>query len=50
MSDLGCYEDRREELSDLKFIPLVYCKGTDFAAFFAVQSVNKRRLYNTDRL
>uniref|UniRef100_UPI000D08C768 type VI secretion system contractile sheath large subunit n=1 Tax=Escherichia coli TaxID=562 RepID=UPI000D08C768 len=40
--------DRREkELSDLGFIPLVYCKGTDFAAFFAVQSVNKPRLYNT---
>ncbi|EEW0785596.1 type VI secretion system contractile sheath large subunit, partial [Escherichia coli] len=42
--------DRREkELSDLGFIPLVYCKGTDFAAFFAVQSVNKARLYNTDQ-
>ena len=42
--------DRREkELSDLGFIPLIYCKGTDFAAFFAVQSVNKPRLYNTDQ-
>lgn len=42
--------DRREkELSDLGFIPLVYCKGTDFAAFFAVQSVNKPRLYNSDQ-
>ncbi|HAW7405386.1 TPA: type VI secretion system contractile sheath large subunit, partial [Escherichia coli] len=42
--------DRREkELSELGFIPLVYCKGTDFAAFFAVQSVNKPRLYNTDQ-
>ena len=31
--------DRREkELSDLGFIPLVHCKGTDFAAFFATQS------------
>lgn len=40
--------DRREkELSDLGFIPLVYCKGTDYAAFFAVQSINKPRLYNT---
>lgn len=36
-------------MSDLGFIPLVYCKGTDFAAFFAVQSVNKARLYNTDQ-
>lgn len=41
--------DRREkELSDLGFIPLVYCKGTNYAAFFAVQSINKPRLYNTD--
>lgn len=42
--------DRREkELSDLGFIPLVYCKGTDYAAFFAVQSINKPRLYNSDQ-
>lgn len=42
--------DRREkELSDLGFIPLVHCKGTDYAAFFAVQSVNKARLYNSDQ-
>ena len=42
--------DRREkELTDLGFIPLIYCKGTYFAAFFAVQSVNKPRLYNTDQ-
>lgn len=41
--------DRREkELSDLGFIPLVHCKGTDYAAFFAVQSINKPRLYNSD--
>ncbi|RJT36249.1 type VI secretion system contractile sheath large subunit [Rahnella woolbedingensis] len=42
--------DRREkELSDLGFIPLVHCKGTDYAAFFAVQSVNRPRLYNSDQ-
>lgn len=41
--------DRREkELSELGFIPLVHCKGTDYAAFFAVQSVNKPRTYNSD--
>lgn len=41
--------DRREkELSDLGFIPLVYCKGTDYGAFFAVQSINKPRLYNSE--
>ena len=42
--------DRREkELSDLGFIPLIHCKGTDYAAFFAVQSVNKPRAYNSDQ-
>lgn len=41
--------DRREkELSDLGFIPLVHCKGTDYAAFFGVQSAQKPRQYNTD--
>lgn len=41
--------DRREkELSDLGFIPLVHCKGTDYAAFFGTQSVQKPRKYNTD--
>lgn len=41
--------DRREkELSDLGFIPLVHCKGTDYAAFFAVPSINKPRKYNSD--
>lgn len=42
--------DRREkELSELGFIPLIHCKGTDYAAFFAVQSINKARLYNSDQ-
>ena len=41
--------DRREkELADLGFIPLVYCKGTDYAAFFAVQSTNKPRKYDSE--
>ncbi|MFV8809242.1 type VI secretion system contractile sheath large subunit [Yersinia enterocolitica] len=41
--------DRREkELADLGFIPLVYCKGTDYAAFFAVQSANKPRKYTSE--
>jgi type VI secretion system protein ImpC len=41
--------DRREkELSDLGFIPLVHCKGTDYAAFFAAQSVQKAKKYDTD--
>ncbi|WP_163020892.1 type VI secretion system contractile sheath domain-containing protein, partial [Pseudomonas viridiflava] len=40
--------DRREkELSDLGFIPLVHCKGTDYAAFFGTQSTQKQKQYNT---
>ncbi len=41
--------DRREkELSDLGFIPLVHCKGTDYAAFFGAQSCQKPKKYDTD--
>ncbi|MEN3332488.1 MAG: type secretion system protein ImpC [Blastocatellia bacterium] len=41
--------DRREkEFADLGFIPLVHCKGTDYAAFFAAQSANKAKKYDTD--
>lgn len=41
--------DRREkELADNGFIPLVHCKGHDYAAFFSVQSAQKPKLYNKD--
>jgi type VI secretion system protein ImpC len=41
--------DRREkELADLGLAALVHCKGTDYAAFFSVQTCQKPRLYNTD--
>jgi len=41
--------DRREkELADLGFIPLVHCKGTNYAAFFSTQSVQKSKEYDTD--
>jgi len=41
--------DRREkELADLGFVPLVHCKGTDYAAFFSVQSCQKPKLYDLD--
>lgn len=41
--------DRREkELADLGFVPLVHCKGTDYAAFFSTQTVNKPKKYDTD--
>ncbi|MBF0225360.1 MAG: type VI secretion system contractile sheath large subunit [Desulfobacterales bacterium] len=40
--------DRREkELNDLGFITLVHCKGTDYAAFFGGQTVQKPKVYNT---
>lgn len=39
--------DRREkELADQGLIPLVHCKGTDYAAFFSVQSGNKPKKYD----
>ena len=41
--------DRREkELSDLGFISLCHCKGTDYAAFFGGQTAQKPLIYNTD--
>jgi type VI secretion system protein ImpC len=41
--------DRREkELADLGFAPLVHCKGTDYAAFFSVQSAQKPKIYDSD--
>ena len=41
--------DRREkELADQGFIPLVHCKGTDYAAFFSAQSAQKAKVYDKD--
>ena len=41
--------DRREkELADQGLIPLVHRKGTDYAAFFSVQSVNRPTLFDKD--
>ena len=41
--------DRREkELNDLGFIAIVNSKGSNFAAFFGGQTVNKPKLYNLD--
>lgn len=39
--------DRREkELSDLGFIALCHCKGTDYAAFFGAQTIQRIKTYN----
>jgi type VI secretion system protein ImpC len=41
--------DRREkELSDLGFIALVHCKGTDYAAFFGGATTQKPKVYDTN--
>ncbi|MEA3546656.1 MAG: type VI secretion system contractile sheath large subunit [Thermodesulfobacteriota bacterium] len=41
--------DRREkELADLGFVPLLHCKGTDYAAFFSVQTGNRPKVYDSD--
>jgi type VI secretion system protein ImpC len=41
--------DRREkELADQGFAPLVHCKGTDYAAFFSIQSCNKPMRYDKE--
>lgn len=41
--------DRREkELNDLGFIAVVNSKGSNFAAFFGGQTVNKPKIYNKD--
>src|SRR5664279_1965202 len=41
--------DRREkELADQGLVPLVHCKGTDYAAFFSVQTVNRPKLYDKE--
>ena len=41
--------DRREkELADQGLVPLVHCKGADYAAFFSVQTANKPKLYDKE--
>ena len=41
--------DRREfELSNLGFLPLIHCKGKDFAAFMGAQSCQKPKKYDRE--
>lgn len=47
-TEIAITERRDRELSDLGFIPLVHCKGTDYAAFFAAQSCQKAKKHDTD--
>jgi type VI secretion system protein ImpC len=47
-TELAITDRREKELSDLGFIALCHCKGTDYAAFFGGQTTNKPKLYNTN--
>ena len=47
-TELAITDRREKELADLGLIPLVHCKGTDYAAFFSTQSTQKQKEYNTD--
>jgi len=47
-SEISITDRREKELNDLGFISLVHCKGTDRAAFFGGQTVNKPRVYDLD--
>ena len=47
-TEIGITDRREKELSDLGLIPLVHCKGTDYAAFFGAQSCQKAKKYDTD--
>jgi type VI secretion system protein ImpC len=45
-TEVGITDRREKELADQGFVPLVHCKGTDYAAFFSVQTCNKPKLYD----
>jgi len=47
-TEIGITDRREKEFSDLGFIPLVHCKNTDYAAFFAAQSCQKPKKYDLD--
>jgi type VI secretion system protein ImpC len=47
-TEIAITERREKELADLGLVPLVHCKGTDYAAFFSTQSANKAKSYDTD--
>lgn len=47
-TELAITDRREKELSDLGFVPLVHCKGRDYAAFFATQTCQKAKKYDTD--
>ncbi len=44
-TEIAITDRREEELSNLGFIALCYCKHTDYAAFFGAQTVQQPKLY-----
>jgi type VI secretion system protein ImpC len=46
-SEIGITERREFELSNLGFLPLIYCKNSDYAVFMGSQSCQKPKKYNT---
>ena len=47
-TEIGITDRREKELSDLGFLPLIHCKGKDFAAFMGAQSCQKPVKYDRD--
>jgi type VI secretion system protein ImpC len=47
-TEIAITDRRDKELSDQGLIPLVHCKGTDYAAFFGVQSCQKPKVYDKE--
>ena len=47
-TEIAISDWREKELSTLGFIPLLHCKGEDYAAFFSTQSCQEAVHYDTD--
>src|SRR3546814_19850728 len=42
-TEIAITDRRAKELADAGLVPLVHCKGTDYAAFFSTQSTQDRK-------
>src|SRR5262249_60333785 len=47
-TEIGITDRREKELSDLGFLPLIHCKGKDFAACMGAQSCQKPQQYDRE--
>lgn len=48
-AEVSINDSREAELSELGFLPLIHCKGTDYAAFLGAQSCQKPVKYDDPR-